>query len=158
ELGSLWGPAAEKRMVKWSQVRAGWPDRRIKLFGPGMESGTYDDFTQAVTGTAGASRKDYTASADAKGIVDGVAADAGALAYVGFSRFEADHARLKALRINNGGRAIEPSVDSVDRGLYRPFSRPLFVYVNQARLNRPEVKMFVDHYLRRAGELAKGVG
>jgi phosphate transport system substrate-binding protein len=163
ELRTLWEPKAEKRIVKWNQVRSDWPDRPIRLFGPGPESGTFDYFTQAVTGTVDASRTDYTASGDDTVIVAGVAGDVEALGYVGYSYFDDQRKTLKALAIDDedesiGRGAIEPSPLQVARGVYRPFARPLFIYVNESRLLRPEVKAFVDSYLRRAGELAADAG
>jgi phosphate transport system substrate-binding protein len=132
ELRTLWEPTAETRVLKWNQIRADWPDRPIKLFGPGAESGTFDYFTEAVMGTVDASRKDYTASGDDKVIVDGVSADVEALGYVGYSRFAHDRKALKALAIDDGDDsigpgAIEPSPEAVGRGIYRPFARPLFM-------------------------------
>jgi phosphate transport system substrate-binding protein len=163
ELRKLWEPAAEAKLTRWNQIRSDWPDRPIKLFGPGPESGTFDYFTEAVTGTVDSSRKDYTVSADDTVIVEGVAADVEALGYAGFSYFDRSRKALKALAIDDeddsvGRGPIEPSVLNVGRGVYRPFARPLFIYVNQARLTRPEVKAFVDTYLLRAGELAPGAG
>ena len=45
ELKAIWDPAAQGKVMTWSQVRAGWPDKALKLFGPGVDSGTYDYFT-----------------------------------------------------------------------------------------------------------------
>ena len=163
ELKKLWEPAAEGKVKTWKQVWNDWPDRPIKLFGPGTESGTFDYFTEVVNGKVDASRKDYTASGDDKVIVDGVAADVDALGYVGYSYFNRNRKALKAIAIDDeddsiGRGAIEPSPLAVSRNIYRPFGRPLFIYVNQARLERPEVKAFVDTYVRHASELAEGAG
>ena len=163
QLRRLWEPSAEKRITKWNQIQPDWPDREILLFGPGPESGTFDYFTDVVMGTAGTSRSDYTASSEDSIIVHGVGANPQALGYVGYSAFNSDRASVKALAIDDendsiGPGAIEPSPLAVGRGTYRPFARPLFIYVNTQRLNRPEVKTFVQTYLRRAGELAEGAG
>jgi phosphate transport system substrate-binding protein len=163
ELRKLWEPEAEKRVTTWKQVRADWPDRPIKLFGPGTESGTFDYFTEVISGTVDASRKDYEASADDNVIVRGVSADVEALGYVGFSYFDTNRKTLKAVAIDDeddrvGRGPIEPSEQNVGRGVYRPLSRTLFIYINQAKLARPETKTFVESYLRKAGELGKGVG
>jgi phosphate transport system substrate-binding protein len=162
ELRALWEPAAEGRVTTWRQVRSEWPDRPIALFGPGRESGTFDYFTEVVTGVLDASRKDYTASADDQAIVDGVAADPGALGYVGYSYFERNRDRLKALAVDDlddgiGRGPIEPSPSNVGRGVYRPLGRPLFIYVNAERADRSEVTAFVQLYLRSAGALAPTV-
>ena len=153
DLRTLWAANAEGRITRWNQVRPGWPDRNIALFGPGRESGTFDYFTDVINGSAGASRADYTASADDREITRQVAANEYALGYVGYSYFERGRGGLKALAIDDlddriGQGPIEPSPANVRRGVYRPLSRPLFIYVNAARLQRAEVKAFVSHYLR----------
>lgn len=163
ELRMLWAPEADKKVTKWSQVREGWPDREITLFGPGSESGTFDYFTAAINGGARASRRDYMASGDDSTIVNGVAADEFALGYVGYGYYERAKDRLKSVAIDDlddsiGQGAIQPSPQNVGRGIYRPLSRILFIYVNNARVERPEVKALVDDYLRHAGEQAAQVG
>jgi phosphate transport system substrate-binding protein len=160
ELRTLWAPEATGKITRWSQIRPGWPDREIVLVGPGRESGTFDYFTAAINESAGASRSDYAANADDREIVRVVSSTENALGYVGYSYFERNRNALRALAIDDlddriGRGPIEPSAESVRRGVYRPLSRPLFIYVNAARLQRPEVKAFVSHYLRRAGELAE---
>jgi phosphate transport system substrate-binding protein len=40
ELKKLWAPEAQGKIMRWSQVRSGWPDREIHLFGAGIDSGT----------------------------------------------------------------------------------------------------------------------
>jgi phosphate transport system substrate-binding protein len=163
ELKRLWEPAAEKKLTKWSQIRADWPDRDIHLFGPGGESGTFDYFTDAIVGEAGSSRRDYSASADDEQIVKSVASDEVSLGYVGFSYFDRNKQSLSPVAIDDlkddvGRGPIEPSISNVGRGTYRPLSRPLFIYVNSERLQRAEVKSFVDFYLRLAGQVAERHG
>src|SRR4029450_13312479 len=50
ELKKLWEPAAAERITKWSQIRAGWPEKEIHLYGPDHRQGTYDYFTEAIVG------------------------------------------------------------------------------------------------------------
>jgi phosphate transport system substrate-binding protein len=163
ELRKLWEPAAAATITRWNQIRSDWPNRPIKLFGPGSESGTFEYFTEVVTGTVGSSRKDYTASGDDRVVVEGVSGDVEALGYAGYSYFDRNRKVLKALAVDDeddsvGRGPIEPSQLNVGRGVYRPFARPLFIYVHQARLTRPEVKTFVDTYVRHAPELAISAG
>jgi phosphate transport system substrate-binding protein len=163
ELKTLWSPAAEKKVVKWSQIRKGWPDRPIALYGPGQKSGTFDFFTATINGKEHESRKDYTASEDDQEIVKGVAGNPDALGYVGFGYYETHKSTLKVVPIDDGDQeigpgAIEPSPNTVRRGLYRPLSRPLFIYVNTKRLDRPEVKAFVNYYVRNSENLAAKAG
>jgi phosphate transport system substrate-binding protein len=163
DLRTLWSPDAERKVTRWNQIRSDWPDREIILFGPGIESGTFDYFTEVVNGTVDASRADYTASADDGVIVHGVAANETALGYIGYSHFERNRDRLTAVAIDDlnddvGRGPIGPSPENVGRGVYRPFSRPLFIYMNLKHAERPAVKNFVQHYLRHAGEVAASTG
>jgi phosphate transport system substrate-binding protein len=163
ELKTLWAPGAEKKVTKWSQVRKGWPDRPIALYGPGPKSGTFDFFTATINGKERESRKDYEASEDDQAIVKGVAGNPDGLGYVGFGYYETHKSTLKAVAIDDGDQeigpgAIEPSPNTVRRGLYRPLSRPLFIYVNTKRLDRPEVKAFVNYYVRHSETLAAKAG
>jgi phosphate transport system substrate-binding protein len=163
ELKALWAPGAEKKITKWSQVRKGWPDRPIALYGPGAKSGTFDFFTATINGKEHESRKDYTASEDDQEIVKGVAGNPDGLGYVGFGYYETHKSTLKVVPIDDGDQeigpgAIEPSANTVRRGLYRPLSRPLFIYVNTKRLDRPEVKAFVNYYIRNSESLAAKAG
>jgi phosphate transport system substrate-binding protein len=163
ELRMLWAPESQGKILRWNQIRADWPDRPIALFGPGTESGTFDYFTAAVNGGARASRKDYVASGEDSVIVRGVAGDEFALGYVGYGYYDRAKDQLKSVAIDDlddsvGQGAIAPSPQNVGRGIYRPLSRILFIYVNRARAERPAVRAFVDDYLRHAGERAAQTG
>jgi len=163
ELKALWEPAAQGKVTKWSQIRKGWPDRAIALYGPGAQSGTFDFFTHAINGKERASRTDYTASEDDEVIVKGVADNPDALGYLGFGYVERHRAQLKVVPVDDldqeiGPGPIEPSANTVRRGLYRPLSRPLFIYVNTKRLDRPEVKAFVNYYTLHGEALAAQAG
>jgi len=156
ELKKIWEPGS--KVKNWSEVRTGWPSKPIKLYGPGTDSGTFDYFTEAVCGKSGASRSDYTASEDDNVIVTGVAGDEGGLGYFGLAYYEENADKLKAVPIDGGKGAVEPSLNTVKNGKYAPLSRPLFIYVNKSRVKRPEVDAFVRFYLQNAGELAREVG
>jgi phosphate transport system substrate-binding protein len=163
ELKRLWEPAAEGKIVRWSQVRTGWPDREVHLFGPGVDSGTFDYFTEVVTDKAKASRGDYTSSEDDNVIVQGVGGDPNALGYFGYAYYEENRNRLKLVPIDdqndaNGKGPIGPSPETVRNGTYRPLSRPLFIYVREESLARPEVKAFVDFHVNEGSGLVREVG
>ena len=162
ELKRLWEPAAEGSVMRWRDVRPGWPDEPIRLFGPGALSGTFDFFTETVTGTLDASRKDYTASEDDTVIVNGVAADRLALGYVGYGYVEQNRNALRPVAIAgaNADRLgpVRPSPENVQRGAYAPLARTLFIYVNANALQRPEVSAFVDFYLEEDEDLVRSVG
>jgi phosphate transport system substrate-binding protein len=160
ELNKMWAPAAQGSIKTWKQVNATWPDKPLKLFGPGADSGTFDYFTEAIVGKAKSSRGDFTASEDDNVLVQGVSSDVGGLGYFGYAYFEANQDKLKAVPIvaKAGAPAISPSPEAVMNGTYQPLSRPLFIYVNAtAAAFKPDVKAFVDYYLAHAPTLVKEV-
>jgi phosphate transport system substrate-binding protein len=157
DLKKMWEPAAQGKITRWNQVRPEWPDAPLKLFGPGSDSGTFDYFTEAVVGKAKSSRGDFTGSEDDHVLVQGIANDKNALGYFGFAYFEANRNKLKAVPIDGGKGPIEPSLENVLKGVYNPLSRPLFIYVNVNSTERPEVKEFVNFYLKNVGKLAAQV-
>lgn len=163
ELKKIWEPDAQERLTRWSQVREGFPDTEIRLFGPGTDSGTFDYFTEAVCGKSGASRGDYTASEDDNVLVEGIASDAGALGYFGLAYYEQNRDKLKVVPVDdekssNGSGPIEPSTQTVRDGTYQPLARPLFIYVSVAAAKKEEVRAFVEFYLKNASKLAAEVG
>ncbi len=163
ELKTLWAPEAQGKITKWNQIRASWPNEPIKLFGPGVDSGTFDYFTEAIVGKEDSSRGDYTSSEDDNVLVQGVANDIHALGFFGQSYYEENKGKLKALMIDdeneaNGKGPQAPTSANVISGTYTPLSRPLFVYVRADSINRPAVKEFVSFYLKQANDLVKEVG
>ncbi|NER80816.1 MAG: PstS family phosphate ABC transporter substrate-binding protein [Leptolyngbya sp. SIO1D8] len=159
ELSALWAPEAEATVTRWSQVNASWPNAPIRLFGPGTDSGTFDFFTDEVNGEEGASRADYTASEDDNILVLGVSRDPNALGYFGLAYYLENDDTLKALSIVVDGEEVEPTSENAKSGDY-PLARPLFIYVNPASLDKPEVRAFVEYYLETARdtELVTEVG
>ncbi|RMH06125.1 MAG: PstS family phosphate ABC transporter substrate-binding protein [Armatimonadetes bacterium] len=158
ELKKIWEPAAQGKITNWSQVRSGFPNERLVLFGAGTDSGTFDYFTAAVVGKEKASRGDYTASEDDDILVQGVARNKGALGYFGLAYYENNQDKLKLVAIDNGNGPVKPSRETVLNGTYQPLSRPLFVYVHVKALERPEVAEFINFALANAGRLAEEVG
>jgi phosphate transport system substrate-binding protein len=158
ELKTMWEPAAQGKVTKWNQVNPAWPDQNLKLYGPGADSGTFDYFTEAAVGKAKSSRGDYTASEDDNVLVQGVSRDVGGLGYFGFAYFFENKDKLKAVPVvNSKGKAVLPSLETVMDGSYEPMSRPIFIYVNAKSAEKPEVKEFVEFYLKHGGKLAKEV-
>jgi phosphate transport system substrate-binding protein len=143
---------------RWSDVRPGLPNREIKLYGPGTNSGTFDYFTEAINGKEDASRADYTASEDDNVLVQGVEGDAEALGYFGYAYYKENATKLKAVGIDNGAGCVLPSEETVRNTSYKPLSRPLMIYVSKAALQRPEVNAFVKFYLENAAALVPQVG
>jgi phosphate transport system substrate-binding protein len=162
ELKTLWQPEAQGKVMRWSQVRSSWPDREIRLFGAGVDSGTFDYFTEAINGKEKASRGDFTSSEDDNVLVQGVSGDEAALAFLPLAYVEQNRSALKLVpvddaRSENGNGPIEPSAETVRNGTYQPLSRPLFIYVARKAADRPEVQRFVESYFG-APELMREVG
>jgi phosphate transport system substrate-binding protein len=163
ELKKIWSPESQGKVTKWSDAESGWPQRELHLFGPGTASGTYDYFTEAINGKQGASRGDYTASEDDNVLVQGVSTDEGGLGYFGYAYYEQNKAKLKLIPVDdgkddNGKGPIAPSPETVRNGTYQPLSRPLFLYISTKALDRPEIKAFVDYYLKEGPALIDQVG
>ncbi|HET9441655.1 MAG TPA: PstS family phosphate ABC transporter substrate-binding protein [Longimicrobiales bacterium] len=156
ELKKVWAPGSTVR--RWSDVRQGFPNTEMKLYGPGTNSGTFDYFTEEVTGEAGASRADYTASEDDNVLVQGVEGDANSLGYFGFAYYKENAQRLKLVAVDGGSGCVTPSEETIKNGSYKPLSRPLYIYVSHTALQRPEVKAFVEFYITHAPELVSQVG
>jgi phosphate transport system substrate-binding protein len=162
ELKTLWAPEAQGRVTRWRNIRASWPDREIRLFGAGVDSGTYDYFTEATVGKEGASRGDFTSSEDDNVLVQGVSGDELALGFMPLAYVEQNKERLKIVPVDdgkgdNGAGPIVPSMTTVRDGTYQPLSRPLFVYVSRKAADRPEVQQFVEMFLTRT-DLVREVG
>ncbi|MDQ3704450.1 MAG: PstS family phosphate ABC transporter substrate-binding protein [Chloroflexota bacterium] len=151
ELKKVWEPEAQGKITNWKQVRDSFPDRPLKLYGAGTDSGTFDYFTEAIVGKAKSSRGDYQASEDDNVLVQGVSGDVTALGYFGYAYVVENPGKLKLVPVDNGnGKPVAPSVESVKDGTYQPLSRPLFLYVSKEAAARPEVKAFVDFYLSKS--------
>ncbi|TAK49583.1 MAG: PstS family phosphate ABC transporter substrate-binding protein [Betaproteobacteria bacterium] len=160
ELKKMWEPGAQGKITKWNQVNPSWPDAPLKLFGPGADSGTFDYFTDAINGKEKASRGDFTASEDDNVLVQGVSRDVNAIGYFGLAYYVENKGKLKAAPIVNKGssKAVSPSLETVMDGTYQPLARPIFIYVSDKSMNKPEVKAFVEYYIKNAPKLVKEVG
>jgi phosphate transport system substrate-binding protein len=156
ELKQIWEPGSE--IDNWSQVREGFPDQRLRLYGPDTDSGTFDYFTEELMGEAQLSRADYTASADDNVLVQGVSGDKGALGYFGYAYYIENKDKLKLVAVDSGNGCVLPSPSTIPSGEYSPLSRPLFIYVNKSKLENSQVKAFVDFYMEHGPELTNEVG
>ncbi|MEX0967560.1 MAG: PstS family phosphate ABC transporter substrate-binding protein [Bacteroidia bacterium] len=163
ELKRIWEPEAQKTIKRWNQIRPEWPDEEIHLYGPGVASGTFDYFTEAIVGKSGASRGDFTASEDDNVLVQGVSTDKYALGFFGIAYFEENSNKLKLIPVDdedptNGTGPITPTIETVKDGTYQPLARPIYIYVRKSAAERPEVNDFVNFYISIAGELSNEVG
>jgi len=159
ELKKMWEPAAQGKVMKWSDVNPKWPAAKLALFGPGADSGTFDYFTEAVNHKEKASRGDFTASEDDNVLVQGVARDRNAIGYFGYAYYAENKDKLKAVTVVNPatGKPVAPSEKSVEDGSYAPLSRPIFIYVNAKSADKPEIREFVEFYLKQGPAYVKEV-
>jgi phosphate transport system substrate-binding protein len=159
ELKTMWEPAAQGKVTRWNQVNPAFPDAPLKLFGAGADSGTFDYFTEAITGKSKSSRGDFTASEDDNVLVQGVSQDVNAIGFFGYAYYAENQNRLKAVPISDkGGKpAVGPSQKTVLDGTYQPLSRPIFIYVNVKSMDKPEVREFVQYYMKEATQIAQEV-
>jgi phosphate transport system substrate-binding protein len=154
QLNAIWEP--KSKIDNWNQVPGGdYPDEKLTLAGPGTDSGTFDYFTDEINGEEGASRSDYQASEDDNVIVQAVEGDKGGLGYFGFTYYEENQDRLKALAIDSGSGCVEPSAETARGGSYTPLSRPLFVYVKNTSLRKPDVQAFLRFYLDNLDQIVE---
>lgn len=159
ELKMIWEPAAQGKIKRWNQIRSEWPDEEIHLYGPGVASGTFDYFTEAINGKSGSSRGDYTASEDDNVLVQGVSGDKYGLGFFGLAYYGENSNKLKLVGVDGGEGCIKPTAETVSDGSYAPLSRPLFVYVNSSSVqNNPKVIDFMEFYLEEVSSLLKDVG
>jgi phosphate transport system substrate-binding protein len=158
DLKKMWEPGAQGKIMKWKDANASFPDLPLQLFGAGADSGTFDYFTEAVTGKSKSSRGDFTASEDDNVIVQGVSRNKNALGFFGYAYYEENKDKVKGLAISwKGGKPVEPSGANVLNGTYQPLSRPIFIYVNAKSLAKPEVKAFAEYYMKHAPKLVAEV-
>jgi phosphate transport system substrate-binding protein len=157
ELAAIW---REDGAERWADVNEAWPDEPIELYGPTSASGTFDYFAERVLGDVETHRTDYTGTEQDNTIVQSVADSRYAMGYLGFAYYRRNADRVAALSIRDGDDdCVAPSLDAARTGRYRPLSRPLFIYVDRAALDRAVVRAFVAAYLEAApSDLVREVG
>lgn len=158
EVSSMW--RAEGAVNNWSEVRDGFPDEPIEVFGPGSDSGTFDYFTEAINGEEGSIRKDYNdIGEDDNAAVQGVAGKKGATGYIPLSFVNEAGGAVKAVEIENAdGECVAPGVDTVQDGSYNPLGRQLYVYPSDTALEKPQVLAFLEFYIENQAAIAEAAG
>ena len=153
QLNKIW--AKDSKVKSWKDVDPKFPDEEIELFGAGTDSGTFDFFTDAINGEEGNSRTDYNATEDDNVTVQGVAGSKGGLGYYGLEYAEQNADKNKKVQVDSGAGCVEPTIETVQSGEYKPLSRPLFIYPSKKSASRPEVKGFLEFFIQNASELAE---
>lgn len=158
ELKTIWEPAAQGKITNWKQVNPAFPDRPLKLYGAGADSGTFEYFTEAINGKSKATRGDYTASEDDNVLVQGVSRDLGGIGYFGFAYYIENKEKLAAVAVAAADKPpVAPSLETVVNGTYQPLARPIFIYVNAKSADKPEVREFVEYYMKNGEKLTREV-
>jgi len=158
ELKRMWEPEADGKVTHWNQIRSSFPNKPIKLYGPGTDSGTFDYFTKAINGEERACRSDFTGSEDDNVLVQGIAGNTNAIGYFGFAYLMENMDILRAVPIKHEGKTVSPSMDTINNGTYAPLSRPIFIYVSTVSMDRAEVDEFIHYYLENAADIVPDVG
>ena len=159
ELHTMWAPESEDVVTRWNQVRPDWPDDKMEMYAPGVDSGTFDYFTETINGEGGASRGDFTASEDDNLIIQGVSGGKNGVGYLGYSYYIENAEKLNAVAIDGGSGCVVPTDEVINNGTYAPLSRPLFIYVRADAADNPHIAEFVRYYLSEEGQgLAAEVG
>ena len=159
QLNHIWSPESEGVVTHWNQVNPEWPAEEIKMYAPGVDSGTFDYFTEAINGDGGVSRGDFVASEDDNVLVQGVAGDRYSIGYFGYAYYVENQDKVKVVPIDGGNGCVAPTDDAINNGSYAPLSRPLFIYVRSDAAQQEHIAEFVRYYLSPSGqELAASVG
>nr|WP_255804848.1 PstS family phosphate ABC transporter substrate-binding protein [Bacillus thuringiensis] len=152
ELRLLWSEdGSEKR---WSQIHSTWPREQVNFYAPGVDSGTYDYFQNVILQNHRIVKK-VSLSEDDQVIMQGVMNDKHAIAFVGYAYYMANRDKVKAIKVNG----VFPTKETIQSGKYKPLSRPLLTYVNNASIrNKMNVANYVEFMIQHVGNLAEEVG
>jgi phosphate transport system substrate-binding protein len=159
QLKKIWEPGSTVK--SWKDVDPAWPDVPISLFGPGEESGTFDYFTEVINGKEDLITDNYSASADDNVTITGISGEKGGMGFFGCAYYFSNQDKVKALKVSateSAADGVLPSAETVQTGVYKPLSRPLFIYVNRKSLSRPEVQDFARFFLNEGQSQVSGVG
>lgn len=158
QLRRIWEPAAERTVTSWRDVDPAFPDLPLTLYGPGTDSGTFEYFTEVITGEAGYSRGDFTGSEDDNILIQGVAGDRSALGFFGFAYYMENQDRLKLLAVDNGEGCVLPTEETIADGSYQPLSRPIFMYLDAETASGDAAQEFMRFILEQGAPIVTDVG
>ena len=152
QLKKIWESGS--KVVTWKDINPSWPDRKIMFFSPDKDSGTFEYFTEAVNHKSRSQRDGCQVSPDDNVLIRGVAGEKDSIGYFGFAYYKANDTKLKAVKVNG----VAPTKESIKDGTYAALTRPLFLYIKNKSMDRPEVKAFVDFYLANQKEIVEKSG
>lgn len=148
ELKKIWAPESQEKITTWNSVNQKWPNLTINLYGAGKNSGTFDYFTEFINGEKRAARTDFISSEDDNFLVHKIASDSLSLGFFGYHYYIKNSHILKTVAIDNedGKGIVSPNDSTIKNNLYKPLSRPLFVYVSKESLKKESVKQFLNYF------------
>jgi phosphate transport system substrate-binding protein len=155
ELKKMWIEDGTEK--KWSDIRADWPEEKIKFYSPGTDSGTFDYFDEVILDGAPIVEK-ATLSEDDNILVQGISGEKNGIGYMGYAYYLENKDKMKVVPIDGGNGPVVPDNKTIESGEYSPLSRPLFTYVKNDSVKRPEVYDYVKFTLENAAELSEEVG
>lgn len=162
QVGEIYGPKATAS--SWSDIKGldAEFDESLEIFSPGADSGTFDYFTDAINGEEGAQRSQgvNVVGENDNATVTGVSGSPGGVGYFGYSFYNENRDKLKALQIENpdSGKCVEPAPETTQAGEYAPLGRQLYIYPAAQALEKPEVLEFVNYYLENVNDVTAQAG
>ena len=134
-------------------------DQAIDLYGPGVDSGTFDFFTEEINEEGGNITANYTdIGEDDNQAVQGVSGSVGGMAFIPYSFYQEYSDTVKGLAVDNGNGCVEPTVENLIAGEYTPLGRGLYMFPGAAALERPEVVAFYEFVINSNEEIAAAAG
>jgi phosphate transport system substrate-binding protein len=79
------------------------------------------------------------------------------MGYFGFSYYQENRDKVKALQIDSGNGCVAPAAQSAQDGSYF-LSRPLYVYPSDQALQNETVDSFLQFYLDNINAIAAQIG
>jgi len=160
QLGEIYGPKATA--TSWSDIKGLDAEfsEDLEIFSPGADSGTFDYFTDAINGEEGAQRSKNVnvVGENDNATVTGVSGSPGGIGYFGYSFYNENRDKLKALEVDGGDGCVEPAPETTQAGEYAPLGRQLYIYPSAQALEKPEVLGFVNFYLENVNDVTEQAG
>ncbi len=156
QLGDLWERNSE--IETWSDLDDDWPDEELSLYGRDSASGTFDYFTEQITGTAGNIRQDYSGTPDTNQIVSGVSGSRYAVGFGGAGYYYENEDDLDLIAVDDGDGGVEPTRETIESEEYQPLTRPMYLYAKPDELEDELYREFLRFYLDNTQETAREVG
>ncbi|ARS91317.1 PstS family phosphate ABC transporter substrate-binding protein [Natrarchaeobaculum aegyptiacum] len=160
QLRELWQRGSD--VETWQDLDDDWPDEEISLYGRDTASGTFDYFTETITGNVGNIRADYSGTPDTNAIIRGVRGDRYAVGFGGMGYYEENQEGLDLIGVEDtdtdADGPVFPDADTIREGTYSPLSRPMFLYVREAAIEREPVRRFLRFYLDNVQQAALDTG